>query len=72
MTKLDDIQMFYKVKTGKSVFLMPPQPKDSRVLDEDVKDTEARIKKGKRGDLFWDDPYAVSYTHLTLTTTPYE
>ena len=60
MTKFDDMQMFYKVKTGKSVFLMPPQPKDSRVLDEDVKDTEARIKKGKRGDLFWDDPYAMA------------
>lgn len=60
MTKLDDVQMFYKVKTGKSVFLMPPRPKDSRVLDEDVKATEARMEKGKRGDLFWDDPYAMA------------
>ena len=42
MTKLDEMQMFYKVKTGKSVFLMPPRPKDSRVLDEDVKATEGR------------------------------
>ena len=64
MTKFDDIQNFYKMnvgtRTGKGVYLMPPRPKDSRVLDEDVKATEARMEKGKRGDLFWDDPYAMA------------
>ena len=64
MTKLDEMQMFYKVKTGKSVFLMPPRPKDSRVLDEDVKATEARMEKGSRGALFWDDPYAMAAAAL--------
>ena len=64
MSKLNDIQMFYKVKTGKDVYLMPPRPKDSRVLDEDAKQTEARIKKGSRGPIFHDDPYAIAAAAL--------
>ena len=64
MSKLNDIQMFYKVKTGKDVYLMTPRPKDSRVLDEDAKQTEARIKKGSRGPVPWDDPYAIAAAAL--------
>ena len=62
MSKLNDIQMFYKVKAGKDLYLDAPGPEDERVLDEDEKDLERRmhLKKGTRGKLFWDDPYAMA------------
>lgn len=62
MSKLDEIQMLYKVKAGKSVFLDAPGPEDARVLDEDEKELEERmrLKKGSRGPVFWNDPYAIA------------
>ena len=62
MSKLDDIQMFYKVKAGKDLYLDAPGPEDRRVWDEDEKDLERRmkLKKGSRGPVPWDDPYAIA------------
>ena len=62
MDKFDELQMLYKVKAGKSVYLDTPGPEDARVLDEDEKELEERmrLKKGSRGPLFWDDPYAIA------------
>ena len=62
MNKFDELQMLYKVKAGKSVYLDAPGPEDARVLDEDEKELEERmrLKKGSRGPLFWDDPYAMA------------
>jgi hypothetical protein len=60
MSKLDDIQMFYKVKAGKSLYLMPPRPEDKRVLEQDEEELESRIEKGKRGPVPWNDPYAMA------------
>ena len=66
MSKLDDIQMFYKVKAGKDLYLDTPGPEDRRVWDEDEKDLEQRmkLKKGTRGPVFWDDPYAMATAAL--------
>jgi len=57
---MDEIQNFYKVKAGKAVFLMPSRPKDSRVLDRDVEETEARMEKGTRGPVPYNDPFAMA------------
>jgi hypothetical protein len=66
MNKFDELQMLYKVKAGKSVYLDAPGPEDARVLDEDEKELEERmhLKKGKRGPVFWNDPYAMATAAL--------
>jgi len=60
MTFFDELQMFYKVKAGKEVYLMTPRPKDSRVLDRDTEQLEADMEKGQRGPLLHDDPFAMA------------
>jgi len=68
MTLFDELQMFYKVKTGKDVFLMTPRPKDSRVLDRDEEQLEADMEKGIRGPLTHDDPFAMATAVIIRTT----